>query len=231
MCQAANRLKTHDRSCLRAEQVITNGGCHMAFARILAIVLMVVTVPVFARAGTPAPENFIHTLADRALGLVTDKASDLSARRERFDELLSETFDMEGIGRFLLGRYWPLATPEEREAYLKAFKESIVYTYTARFDEYSGQRLVVDGSREDGQFTLVNSRIVGSQGGPEVKVEWRLIRLGDNYKVVDVVIEGVSMSVTQRQEYASVIQSNGGKVGALIKALNERMARLKSSDS
>ena len=138
---------------------------------------------------------------------------------------------MEGIGRFLLGRYWRMASPEDREAYLKAFNESIVYTYTARFDEYSGQRLVVDGSREDGQFVLVNTRLVDPKGGPDVRVEWRLIRQGDGFKVADVVIEGVSMSVTQRQEYASVIQSGGGEVKALIKALNDRMARLKSSNS
>lgn len=203
----------------------------MAFARILAIVLMVVAAPVFARADASAPEKFIHALADRALGLVTDSASDITSKRARFEELLTDTFDMEGIGRFLLGRYWRLATPEDREAYLKAFKESIVYTYTARFDEYSGQKLVVDGSRQDGQFTLVSSRIVEPKGGPDVKVEWRLIRQGDDFKVADVVIEGVSMSVTQRQEYASVIQSNGGEVKALIKALNDRMARLKSSNS
>lgn len=203
----------------------------MAFARIFAIVLMMVTAPVLARADASGAEQFIHKLADRALGLVTDKASDLTVKRERFDELLTDTFDMEGIGRFLLGRYWRLATPEEREAYLRAFKESIVYTYTARFDEYSGQKLAVDGSREDGHFVLVNSRIVDSKGTADVKVEWRLIKLGDSFKVADVVIEGVSMSVTQRQEYASVIQSNGGEVKALIKALNDRMARLKSSGS
>jgi len=203
----------------------------MAFARIFALVLLVVTAPAAARADVTAPEAFIHELADRALGLVTDKNTDMAAKRARFDELLSDTFDMEGIGRFLLGRYWRLATPEDRDAYLKAFKESIVYTYTARFDEYAGQKLVVDGSREDGQFTLVNTRIVDPNGGADVKVEWRLIRQGDSFKVVDVVIEGVSMSVTQRQEYASVIQSNGGEVKALIKALNERMARLKSSGS
>ena len=203
----------------------------MAFARVFAIVLMMVTAPVLARADASAPEQFIHELADRALGLVTDRAADMAAKRARFDELLTDTFDMEGIGRFLLGRYWRLATPEEREAYLKAFKESIVYTYTARFDDYSGQKLEVDGSREDGQFVLVSSRIVDPKGGADVKVEWRLIRQGDDYKVVDVVIEGVSMSVTQRQEYASVIQSNGGEVKALIKALNDRMARLTASGS
>ena len=90
---------------------------------------------------------------------------------------------------------------------------------------------MVDGSREDGQFVLVNTRLVDPKGVPDVRVEWRLIRQGDGFKVADVVIEGVSMSVTQRQEYASVIQSNGGEVKALIKALNDRMAHLKSSDS
>ena len=203
----------------------------MTFMRTVALLLILVTAPMMARAEASTPEGFIGKLADRALALVTDNASSMTEKREQFDRLLSETFDMEGIGRFLLGRYWRMASPEDREAYLKAFNESIVYTYTARFDEYSGQRLVVDGSREDGQFVLVNTRLVDPKGGPDVRVEWRLIRQGDGFKVADVVIEGVSMSVTQRQEYASVIQSGGGEVKALIKALNDRMARLKSSNS
>ncbi|MEQ8398219.1 ABC transporter substrate-binding protein [Thalassobaculum sp.] len=203
----------------------------MKLARVFAIVLFVATTAGLARADVSSPDAFIGKLADRALALVTDRTTDMPAKRESFDRLLSETFDMEGIGRFLLGRYWRLATPEEREAYLKAFNESIVYTYTARFDEYSGQKLVVDNSREDGQFTMVASRIVDPKGTPDVRVDWRIIRQGDSFKVVDVVIEGVSMSVTQRQEYASVIQSNGGQVQALIKALNDRMAKLKSSGS
>lgn len=203
----------------------------MAFVRILAVLLAVLMAPTAGRAGDAAAEGFIVKLADRALDLVTDRSKSMADKRARFDELLADTFDMEGIGRFLLGRYWRAAEPDVQKDYLKAFTESIVYTYTARFDEYSGQKLKVDNSREDGQFTLVNSRIVDPKGGPDVRVEWRLIRQGDGYKVADVVIEGVSMSVTQRQEYASVIQSNGGDVKALIKALNERMARLKSSES
>ena len=203
----------------------------MAFVRILAVLLAVLMAPTAGRAGDAAAEGFIVKLADRALDLVTDRSKSMADKRARFDELLADTFDMEGIGRFLLGRYWRAAEPVVQKDYLKAFTESIVYTYTARFDEYSGQKLKVDNSREDGQFTLVNSRIVDPKGGPDVRVEWRLIRQGSGYKVADVVIEGVSMSVTQRQEYASVIQSNGGDVKALIKALNERMARLKSSES
>lgn len=203
----------------------------MALVRILAVMLTVLLVPAASQAGSRDAEAFIHKLADRALALVTDHSSSMSDKRARFDELLGDTFDMEGIGRFLLGRYWRTTPQDVQREYLRAFTENIVYTYTARFDEYSGQKLVVDGSREDGDFTIVNSRIVDPKGGPDVRVEWRLIRSGDSYKVVDVVIEGVSMSVTQRQEYASLIQSNGGDVKALIKALNTQMARLKASES
>lgn len=203
----------------------------MAFARIVAVMLMVLMMPVSGRAADASAEAFIHKLADRALALVTDNGKSMVEKRARFDELLADTFDMEGIGRFLLGRYWRTTPPEVQQDYLKAFTENIVYTYTARFDEYSGQKLKVDGSREDGTFTLVNSRIVDPKGGPDVRLEWRLIRQGDSFKVADVVIEGVSMSVTQRQEYASVIQSNGGDVKALIKALNSQMVRLKASES
>jgi phospholipid transport system substrate-binding protein len=204
----------------------------MKIARIFAVVAALTVAIVAGRAeASSSPERFIDNLAERALALVTDNGIGLAERRQKFDQLLAETFDMEGIGRFLLGRHWRLATPEDREAYLKAFTESTVYTYSNRFDDYSGQKLAVDGSREDGQFTLVASRIIDPKGGPDVRVDWRVIRQGDAFKVVDVVIEGVSMSVTQRQEYASVIQSNGGDVKALIKALNDRMDRLRASGS
>ena len=129
------------------------------------------------------------------------------------------------------GRYWRLATPEQREAYLKAFNESIVYTYTNRFKDYSGQTLKVDGSREDGQFVIVTSRIIDPNGGPSVVLDWRVVRVGDDYKVVDLKIEDVSMSITLRREYTSLIENNGRTVQALIDALNKSMATLKAKSS
>ena len=136
---------------------------------------------------------------------------------------------MPGIGRFLLGRYWRTATEAEQEAYLKAFTDNMVYTYSRRFDEYGGQKLVIDGTREDGRFDIVSSRIVSPSSSEEFRLEWRVIEDGSSFKIVDIVIEGVSMSVTQRQEYASVIQNNGGKVQALIDALTRQMAGVRSS--
>lgn len=201
-----------------------------AIARIV-LVVTVLLIGMRAPLAETGPEAFIRSLAERALSLVTETSATMDEKRARFDELLSETFDMPGIGRFLLGRYWRLATPEQREAYLKAFNENIVYTYTNRFDSYSGQTLDVDGSREDGRFVIVTSRIVDPNGGAPVILDWRLIKIDDEFKVIDVVIEGVSMSVTQRQEYASVIQRNGGKVQALIDALNKSMSVLKAKSS
>ncbi|NQW10606.1 MAG: ABC transporter substrate-binding protein [Alphaproteobacteria bacterium] len=201
-----------------------------AIARIV-LVAAVLVVGSRASLAESGAENFIRTLADRALSLVTEPSASMPEKRVRFDALLNETFDMPAIGRFLLGRYWPLATQEQREAYLKAFNENIVYTYTNRFNSYSGQTLSVDGSREDGQFVIVTSRIIDPNGGPPVVLDWRLVKTGDDYKVIDLKIEDVSMSITLRREYASLIENNGRSVQALIDALNKSMATLKARNS
>jgi phospholipid transport system substrate-binding protein len=85
----------------------------------------------------------------------------------------------------------------------------------------------VDEARQDGRFQLVTSRIIDPSKNQELRLDWRVAEGESGLKIIDVVIEGVSMSITQRQEYASVIQNNGGKVQALIDALNKQMAALK----
>ncbi len=194
--------------------------------RFVAILIMLLAPVDMARADSAAGA-FVGEFADRAISLATDKSKDADTLRSEFTELLDTYFDMPAIGRFLLGRWWRSTSPEDREAYLQAFTDSIVFTYTSRFDDYSGQKLVVDSAREDGRFEIVCSRIVDPNNGQDVRLDWRVIKAGDSHKIVDVIIEGVSMSVTQRQEYASVIQNNGGKVSALIEALNRQMAALK----
>lgn len=194
--------------------------------RAFALILLVAGPVSQARAASDAGA-FVGEFADKAIALVSE--SNEAERREEFAELVRTYFDMPGIGRFLLGRYWRSATEAEQEAYLKAFTENMIYTYSRRFDEYGGQKLAIDGTREDGRFDIVSSRIVSPNSNEEFRLEWRVIEDGSSFRIVDIVIEGVSMSVTQRQEYASVIQNNGGKVQALIDALNRQMAGLRSS--
>lgn len=197
------------------------------FVRALALVFLMFAPAEIVRAEDKAGP-FVEDFAGKAIALASEKDLTTEERRVRFDTLLGTYFDMPAIGQFLLGRYWRTASEQEREAYIKAFTENIVYTYSRRFDEYTGQKLVIDDSREDGRFNIVTSRIVDPNSSQEYRLEWRVIEEGQTFKIVDVVIEGVSMSVTQRQEYASVIQNNGGKVQALINALNRQMAAIRS---
>ncbi|MCR9071510.1 MAG: ABC transporter substrate-binding protein [Alphaproteobacteria bacterium] len=195
------------------------------------VVIVLVLVPLSQARSASDAGQFVSEFADKAIALVSDKSLSTAERREQFGTLVETYFDMPGIGRFLLGRYWRTASEKEQDAYLKAFTENIVYTYSRRFDDYDGQKLVVDGTRDDGRFDIVSSRIVDSKSNQEYRLDWRVIDEGGSQKIVDVVIEGVSMSVTQRQEYASLIQSNGGRVQALIDALNRQMAGVRASDS
>ena len=181
-----------------------------------------------ASAGAKA-EEFVSKLTQEAIGLVTvDKP--IEAKREDFEELLGRYFDMDGIGKFMVGKYWRSASQEEQEAFQTVFRQLIVYTYTNRFNEYSGQELRITGSRDSKRFKFVDSVVFDPNGQtPEVNIEWRLVDWPDDtFKIADVKVEGVSMSVTQRQEYLSVLGSNGGDLSALTQALNKQLAQLNS---
>lgn len=188
---------------------------------ILALVLWPLAVQASmdpAVAGKRA-ETMIRTLGDEAIAAIEETQGDDIARRKAFSVLLDKNFDTAAIARFALGRYWSTATNAEQKRYTALFDKMIVDVYTARFSEYSGQKLDVIGNKPAGRAdVIVNSRIVSADGtGQPIKVDWR-VRKG---KVIDVIVEGVSMSVTQRSEFAAIIQRNGGAVASLITHLEK----------
>jgi len=199
----------------------------------LLVFLVAATVAKPALAGDDGKqaEAFINALSTKALSIVTEKQANGETRREKFAELLNEGFDMPWIGQFVLGRNWNLATPEQRTEYLDLFQQIIVYTYSKRFDDYSGQQIKVVGHKKGKRkYVFVTSRIYDpARPGKDIVVNWRLLPRKDSFKIVDVVIEGVSMGVTQRNEYNSVIQRNGGKVASLIDAMRENLRKLQST--
>jgi phospholipid transport system substrate-binding protein len=163
-----------------------------------------------------AAEAFITKLADQGIGFLGDASMSDDARRAEFKKLLNGSFDMQTIARFSLGRYWKTASDAQRQEYMDLFRKMIVDVYSARFSDYKGQNLVVRGSRPEGQSDiLVNSAIL-QPSGPEVAVDWRVRKKDGVYKVVDVIVEGVSMAVTQRSDFASVIQRGGGDLNVLL---------------
>lgn len=167
-------------------------------------------------------EVFVDALAKEGIGFLGDKDMTMEERKAAFKKLLSSKFDMQTIGRFALGRYWQTATPEQRKEYMKLFQKMTVEVYSQRFSDYQGQSLEIRGSRPEGSGTdtLVNSVIL-QDNGPEVKVDWRIRHKNGTYKVVDVIVEGVSMAVTQRSDFSSVIQRGGGNLEVLLKHLRD----------
>jgi phospholipid transport system substrate-binding protein len=189
-----------------------------------------VPVPASADSRSEAAASFVQDLGARAVDILVTPNLQRQDTENRFRALLNEGFDVPYIGRFVLGRYWNGATPAQRQEYLELFELLIVKVYADRFSEYSGQNLDssetlrILGHRPEGERdAIVQSQIVRPDG-PPVMVEWRVRERDGQNKIIDVAVEGVSMSVTQRNEFASVIQRGGGSVEALLDALRQRTA-------
>ena len=169
-----------------------------------------------------AAKDFVRSLSNDAIQLMARKDLPARERTQKFRELFNRGFDVEGIGRFVLGRYWREATTAEQAEYVKLFEDLIVATYAGRFSEYSGETVTVQDARQDENFTVVSSQINRVSGNPPIRIDWRIVENQSGLKIADVVVEGVSMSITQRSEFSSVIQRGGGKVQSLIVALRDK---------
>ncbi|MBI1215507.1 MAG: ABC transporter substrate-binding protein [Alphaproteobacteria bacterium] len=166
-----------------------------------------------------AAKSFIQDLGDKALTSLTIQSLAPDERERRVRKLLTQNFDIYTIGRFALGTYWRQASDSQQKQYLKLFEDMIVQTYSRRFADYDGQKFKVGGAFSGGHNdTLVKSEIL-QKDGPPVHVTWRVRAKNGGMKVVDVVVEEISMSVTQRDDFRSVIEAGGGNVDALLKKL------------
>ncbi|MBI1208978.1 MAG: ABC transporter substrate-binding protein [Azospirillum sp.] len=165
---------------------------------------------------------FINSLARETIESLATKGLAKDEVRRQFRALLTQNFDIPRIGRFVLGNFWNDATPAQQQEYLKLFEALIVEIYADRFSQYSGETLKIESSRVEGKDAFVSTQIQ-RPNGPPVNVEWR-VRARDNgaLSIIDVIVENVSMSVTQRSEFKSVILSRGGKVEGLLEALREK---------
>ncbi len=164
--------------------------------------------------------KFVQSTAERGLKFLSNPQSDTAEKRAEFRKLLDSSFDLDTIGRFALGTYWRGATPAQQKEYLALFRKMVVDVYTARFNDYKGQKFEAKSFRSiSATDTLVVTYIIPADGGQNIEVGWRVRHKGGKYKIVDVLVAGVSMSVTQRSDFASVIQRGGGSVDVLINHL------------
>ena len=116
------------------------------------------------------------------------------------------------------------ASEADRAKFIEVYREFIIRSYAAQFNEFNGETVKVTNQRpESGDVIVVNSLSIHPNGDPPIKVNWRVHKEGDGFKILDVDIEGISMLLAQREEFSSVIQRNGGTVAGLIQAIQEKM--------
>ncbi len=169
-----------------------------------------------------AAQDFVAELGRETVEVL--QRPDLTYRQsvEEFRQLFQRHVDIPTIGRFVLGRHWPNATEAQQRQYMELFQDMVIETYARRFHEYAGETLVVVGSRPEGERdVLVETQIVRPAGAPPVNVTWRVRERDGRRQVIDVAVEGVSLAITQRDEFSAVIQRNGGSIDALLNSMNQ----------
>ena len=176
----------------------------------------------FAAAGA-SPTDYIRALGNRVLEVINGNSS-LEQKRAYFHLLLQQDFDIPGIARFVLGPYWQSASEPERQEVIRLLDAYIMATFGRRLAEYGGVSLRVTGSRGTLSEPLVTSEIIRPGGAPPIKLDWMLGGRGGVYKIIDLVVDNVSMAASQRSEFAATIQRSGGTVGGLIARMRQTIA-------
>ncbi|MDA0261525.1 MAG: ABC transporter substrate-binding protein [Proteobacteria bacterium] len=192
---------------------------------LVAIVILIVSpwAASSGRADIDNPRAFVQTLGSEAIEMLSNPSLSEADRTAEFRRILVGAFDLRSLGRFILGRHWRRATPDERKEFDQLFEDYVVATYASRLGQYHGETLIVGEARSDSAGDVFVSSEVVPREGPRARVDWRVRGRAGDYKIIDVLVEGVSMAITQRSEFSSVIQRSGGKVSGLLTELRKKV--------
>lgn len=195
-----------------------------------AVAAMLLALPASISPALAAPADeakaFLQELADRTIATLNQKELSQPQRIDAFRNLFSQGFDVRSIGQFVAGRSWTKASEPQKIAYLQAFEDVTILTWALRFDQYAGERLTIDRTREDGKAVLLESQIV-RPGRDSIRVDWRVEKGPNGWKILDIVAGGTSLAIAQRADYTAVIQQNNGEFDGLIRALRDKRQKLR----
>ncbi len=181
----------------------------MAFAVLLIGLFM---TSAHAQEAAEDPEGataFIDTLSNDAVAVWSDSTKTEAERQQEFRDLLYEGFDVDFIAKLVLGRHMRTATPDQLREYQRLFPSYIINSFANRIGDYGNEKLVVLGTAPAGKRDLfIRSNIVRPKGEP-ITADWRVRKVNGKFQIVDIKVEGISLAVTQRDEFASIIERRG----------------------
>lgn len=176
-------------------------------------------------AADDGPGAFVSRLGQQTIEKLADVSLTPAARETQFRDLLREGFAVKAIGQFVLGKYRRTASAEVVDEFITVFEDYVVALYARQFKHFNGQKLQVENvaKSSSSKDSMVATKVFPSAGAEPLRVDFQVRNLGDNFKILDVRVEGVSMVLAQRDEFTSYIATNGGKIESLTKALRQRI--------
>ena len=168
------------------------------------------------------PDVFVQSTVNRAAKTLSGNLTK-EERIKKLRDIASETVDINGIGNYTLGAYRKNISDEELKQYRLLFKQYFLKSFSSRLAEYSNPEIeVVSKKKINENYAIVSSILVSTEQRPEVRIDWRIYtRNQENPKIRDLIIEGLSLARTQKEEFSSIINSNDGDINALFTTLKE----------
>ncbi len=175
-----------------------------------------------ATADTSDPKKFIQEIVDEAKKILI-KTNSAEYKAEKLTEIALATVDIKGVGLYTLSSYRKDLTEEQKKEYSKLFKEYFLKTFVSRLTDYSEPKIdVISAEKKNEKYTIVSSILLATEKKPEVKIDWRVYTKNPNKPLIrDLIIEGLSLARTQKEEFSSIIESNDGDINALFNKLRE----------
>ncbi len=172
------------------------------------------------------PKQFISEIVEEAKGILVE-SNTKEFKTKKLSEMALKTVDIKGVAFYSLGKYRKNLNDEQLKKYLSLFEKYFLKSFTSRLTDYSDPKIdVVDVEILNPKYTIVKSLLLGTDKKPEVKIEWRVYTKNPDKPLIrDLIIEGLSLARTQKEEFASVIESNNGDVSKLFITLEEFIAK------
>jgi len=180
--------------------------------------------PAFAQ-GAGAAFALVKSTGDQLVAIVNGPGT-AAEKRPKLRQVIEANVDIDEIARFVLGRFWRIATPEQQKQYTPLFRDVLILNISSKIGDYQGVKFTMGAThaRDDGEHVMT---IVERPNNPPANVEWVVANAARNVKIIDVIAEGTSMRLTQRSDYSSYLSRNNNNVQALIDALRQQAAENK----
>jgi phospholipid transport system substrate-binding protein len=177
----------------------------------------------WASAASDQAVTFIKATGQKLVAAINATGT-VEDRRKVVGGIIDSVVDVDGVARFCLGRFWRTATPEQQQQYLVLFRQMLAANIAAKLGEYKGVTFTVAGAQDRDSGEVV-STVVTRPNNPAANIQWLVANAATDPKIVDVIAEGTSLRVTQRDDYAAFLSQHGQDVGALIDGVRQQLSQ------